>query len=672
MGGATGVCLPAVCRRAGKWLCAVAIALATPCAPAQGPIAHSPAPDARVGHQQLEKYTAPIRVSQLGAQPPGVQPADTPASPDAGAVQPILPGPPGQLPAPQIDRWDAVPFQRSLPPELIMRPPSEEVRQEFHRFIPKIIDPENTLNLIVGHPRILTFAEWATDPEVQLYLPDEQFARWDILSDTEVAIVGVAPGTTVLTIWFNDPTTTSGKRVLSYRVRVYEDPAFRESLSEIEDQVNRLFPDSCVRLTIVRDRLVVQGEAKDAIEATQILSLLAQTRRGRRVGTSASGEVRESQIFIDQDVFALEDAAALRRSLLDPNALLDSGIVNLLRIPGEQQVMLRVTVAEINRSALRSIGADMQIGSGDVSFLSLVANTNFMPVPGTGNLIVDTPDFRLALTALRQLNLARTLAEPNLVALNGRSATFFSGDRVPLPNAVAGFGGVGQSVTFDRVGVTLTFTPYIVERNRIRLQVAGQVSALDDAQQQTNIGGSAVSTQNSRSFQTTVDLRDGETMALAGLILNTLRSEASRVPLAGDLPLIGTLFTDKANAYSEQELVVLVTPELAHPLPACQTPPVPGADVFEPTDIEFYLGNRLEGRRSRDFRSTVRTDFCRLKAGENCCDQFIIGPNGHSYGCCDHQFVYPLPAAHGIQEGPDLPQSVPAFEEIAAPPPVEE
>ncbi|MEX0818064.1 MAG: hypothetical protein WD070_00680, partial [Pirellulaceae bacterium] len=99
------------------------------------------------------------------------------------------------------------------------------------------------------------------------------------------------------------------------------------------------------------------------------------------------------------------------------------------------------------------------------------------------------------------------------------------------------------------------------------------------------------------------------------------------------------------NAYTEQELVVLVTPELASPLKACETPPLPGADVFEPTDVEFYLGNRLESRRSHDFRSTVRTDHARLQAGETCpCDPLIIGPSGHSYGCCNHPHGMTYPA----------------------------
>lgn len=604
------------------------------------------------GQARMTGQIGGLRVAQLPNVQPGLrQPAGQPGIEEIVPPQAAGEGQ-SELPAP------AVPFQPRLPRELIMQPPTQATQQQFERFIPKIVDPQNTLNLLVGQPRILTFAEWATKPQVRLYLPDESIARWDVLSDTEVAIVGLAPGTTVLTIWFDDPTVRGGKRVLSYQVRVFEDPAFRESLDEIENQINELFPDSHVELSIVRDRLVVRGEAKDAIEAAQILSLVAQTRgRGRQRQADGATEFQHSQIFIDQDLFAQEDAAALRRSVLDPNALIQSGIVNLLRIPGEQQVMLKVTVAEINRSALRSISADVEVGGGEVTFQSLVANTGFAAGGGVGNLLVDIPNFQLALRALRQVNLARTLAEPTLLALNGRNASFFAGDRVPLPNATAGFGGVGQSVSFDNVGVTLTFTPFIVDRNRVRLQVAGQVSTLDEAQGQANVGGTGVSTQNSRSFQTTVDLRDGETMALAGLILNTLRSNATRAPWIGDLPGLGTLFTDKGNAYSEQELVVLVTPEFAHPLEACETPPLPGADVIEPTDIEFYLRNRLESRRATDFRSSVRTDYHRLRAGEECpCDPFIIGPSGHSYGCCDKCQEVVVPPQ------PSVP---PTYEEVA-------
>jgi pilus assembly protein CpaC len=106
------------------------------------------------------------------------------------------------------------------------------------------------------------------------------------------------------------------------------------------------------------------------------------------------------------------------------------------------------------------------------------------------------------------------------------------------------------------------------------------------------------------------------------------------VPFWGDLPIIGrTGGLDKTTS-SEQEIVVLVTPLLVHPLDRCNTPPIPGSDVYEPGDIEFYLLGHLEGRRSEDYRASVRNDFARQERYIHCNDQYIIGPRGTTYGCC--------------------------------------
>ncbi len=592
-------------------------------------------------------------VPHVGAQgvsgQPQVAPTIVPRASDDVPIQPVLPAADAPLPE-LIETPSRLPFQHRLPEELLPKPMTPEAARQRDRFVPQIIDPQQELNLLVGHPRILLFAEWATKPEMRLYLPDENIARWDIISDTEIAIVGLQPGTTVLTIWFNDPTTDTGKRVMSFRLRVFEDPQFRETLSELEDQLAELFPASYVRLSIVRDRLVVRGQAKDAIEAGQILTILAQTRRGER-GRLGDARVQETvtNLYIDQDRFEQEDLAATRRSVLDATAVAQAGIINLLEIPGEQQVTLRVTVAEVDREAVRSIGADMEIGgSGDISFISLLLPEELAVLPG-GNLSVNKPDFRFALNALREQNFARVLAEPNVVALNGQTATFFAGDRVPIPQATAGFGAVGQGVAFEQVGVQLSFTPFITDRDRIRLQISGSVSTLD-ATTQVNIGGSNVSAQDARTFRTTVELRDGETLAMAGLMTSTLRSNARRVPLLGDLPVIGTLFSSRGNAATEQELVVIITPELTHPLARGCTLPLPGSDIFEPTDKEFFLGNRMESRRAQDFRSPVRTDLHRIRQFEKYgCDQYIIGPSGYSQAWMESGAAYStIPSSNSL------------------------
>jgi len=570
------------------------------------------------------RWVEPVRISQANPLPKGVaESADS-------TIQPVRPT--GQSPSLQFQPELRLPYQHRLPAEIVPRPVTPEAKQQQDRFIPKIIDPQQELNLVVGHPRILTFAEWATKPQVRLYLADENLVRWDIISDTEVAIVGLQPGTTVLTFWFNDPTTDTGKRVLSFRVRVFEDPQFRATLVDLERQIAELFPDSHVQLSIVRDRLVVRGQAKDSIEAGQILTILAQTRGEQRGGRNRETESRTTSVFIDQDQTRIEEDASVRQSVMDSTAIAQSGIINLLAIPGEQQVTLHVTLAEVNRSALRSIGTNIEIGgSGDVSFVSLLLPSGFNATSG-GNLAVNYPDFRLALNALRDLGLARTLAEPNLTAINGQVASFRAGDTFPVPNAETAFGGVGQSVSQQFVGVDVQFTPFIVDRDRIRLRVRGQVSARDD-EESANINGTNVPGTNTRDFFTTVELRDGQTLALAGLIQSTLVSDARRVPFLGDLPVLGTLFSNKNNSATEQELVVLVTPELAHPLEKCDRPPLPGSDVYEPTDREFYLGNRMESRRMKDFRSPVRTDMARIRQFERrCYDQYIIGPSGYCYG----------------------------------------
>lgn len=571
-----------------------------------------------------ERWSEPLRISQANPPPPAAN------EPAGSAIQPIRP--PGLAPLPRSPDDSQLPYQQGLPKELLRRPATPEAQAQQDRFIPKIIDPQQELNLVVGQPRILTFAEWATKPQVRLYLADENIVRWDIISDTEVAVIGQQPGTTVLTIWFNDPTIDGGKRVLSFRVRVFEDPQFRATLADLERQIAELFPDSHVQLSIVRDRLIVRGQAKDAIEAGQILTILAQTRSGRGGGRHRDTEARTTNVLIDQDQLRMEEDASVRQSAMDSTAITQSGIINLLTLPGEQQITLHVTLAEVNRSALRSIGANVEIGgSGDVSFVSLLLPSGFNASSG-GNLAVNYPDFRLALNALRDLGFARTLAEPNLTAINGQVASFRAGDTFPVPNAEAAFGGVGQGVRQQFVGVDVQFTPYIVDRDRIRLRVRGQVSARDD-EESANIGGTNVPGTNTRDFFTTVELRDGQTLAMAGLIQSTLVGDARRVPFLGDLPVVGTLFTNKNNAATEQELVVLVTPELAHPLEKCDRPPLPGSDVYEPTDHEFYLGNRMESRRTQDFRSPVRTDMARIRRFErSCSDQYIIGPSGYCYG----------------------------------------
>jgi pilus assembly protein CpaC len=230
------------------------------------------------------------------------------------------------------------------------------------------------------------------------------------------------------------------------------------------------------------------------------------------------------------------------------------------------------------------------------------------------------------------LNFARTLAEPNLVTINGQPASFLAGGEFPVP-VTTGITLTGlQGVQYVPFGVQLRFIPYVTDKDRVRLIVSSNVTTRDVATGTTIGTTSSVPGLNSRFFQTTVELRDGQTIAVAGLIQNSYGATAARVPFFGDLPFVGNLFALNGSSSNEQELVVLITPMLVYPYDPHQVPPLPGSDIFEPGDLEFYLLGRLEGRRSYDYRAGARTDIHRMLRYRRCDDIFISGPHGHSPG----------------------------------------
>jgi pilus assembly protein CpaC len=342
-----------------------------------------------------------------------------------------------------------------------------------------------------------------------------------------------------------------------------------------------------------------------------------------------------------------------------------------MRVIGEQQVMLKVKVAEVNRSAARSIGLNFAVenSNGDTVFQTLTGNLSQVGNQSGANILasLDMGQVDLAIEALRRLNLSRTLAEPNLVAMNGQTANFQAGGQFPIPIISSGGAGAGsnlQGVAFVPFGVQLRFTPTIEDRDVIRLHVNAEVSTRDESLGTSiggGVGGTQVSGLNSRNFSTTVQLRSGQSIAVAGLLQMNYGASSDRIPFWGDLPLIGATGGVNRSSSGEQELVIIVTPHLVAPVDECSAPGVPGNDVYEPTDIEFYLSNRLESRRSRDYRASVRTDHDRQHRAEHCCpEKYMIGDVGPTDRCCPR----PAPVRH--QPVPAIPtvptQSVDRFD----------
>lgn len=551
-------------------------------------------------------------------------------------------------------------LQNDFPPELVLPPPSERAVRDAARFIPTSIDPELSLKLVVGRPKVLQLSE---TPK-RIYTPTDTVIRTEIIdeqSGKEVAVTGLEPGTTTLIFWFDDDEAPGGQSTVAYEVRVYADPLFARPTEDLQADLNEKFPNSYIELDELADRLIVRGQAPDSIELAQILDVLLGTRQGRNRG----GEAGESEAALASFNFTTaaerleaERAAAFADRRLDARALADAGIINQMKIVGEQQVMLKVTVAEVNRSAARSIGLNFGVeDSGGINVFQSLTGNLAQGAGGAGggggagagqggaNILasLDMGQVTLAIEALRRMNLSRTLAEPNLVAMNGQVANFQAGGQFPIP--IISAGGVGnnlQGVSFVPFGVQLEFTPFIQDRDVIRLQMNAEVSTRDESLG-TNIGGggggggggSQVAGLNSRNFSTTVQLRSGQTIAVAGLLQTNFGASTDRVPFWGDLPFIGATGGVNRTSSGEQELVILVTPHLVAPVDGCSTPALPGSDVYEPTDIEFFIANRLESRRSKDYRSSVRTDYARQKHAEHCrTEQFLIGDVGPTDRCC--------------------------------------
>jgi pilus assembly protein CpaC len=493
------------------------------------------------------------------------------------------------------------------------------VNKETDRYIKNMIDPAFTIDVIVGRPRILVFDKAPR----RLHAPDDGVAFFDMVTKTNLSIVGRQTGITLLNLWFSYDNTENNEEIISYLVRVFPDPSSKERniffYKTLETEINKAFPNSIINLSLVGNKLVVRGQAHDIEEANQIFRLLEEHAPTAYIAANVPVAREESSDIADLNKFELQN---------------NHNIINLLRVPGAPQVMLRVTVAEVNRSAARSLGMDFSFVDNEGDFALDVSPGNILE-SGAQQILMDFTgeyQFLTAISALRSLNLARSLAEPNLVALNGKSASFKAGGEFPVP-VVAGSGGGGnnlQGIEFVPFGVSLEFTPYITDGDRIRLHIAAEVSARQQSGS-LSVGGGSVSGLESRNFTTTVELHDGEALAIAGLMQSTFGSNAARIPFLGDLPFIGWIFGLNGTSSSEQELIIIISPELVQPLPNKNAIPfLPGDDIFEPDDLEFYLFNRLESRNLEDYRSSARTDFTRMRKFRRGDQEYIQGPSGFS------------------------------------------
>ncbi|MFT5527296.1 MAG: pilus assembly protein CpaC, partial [Pirellulaceae bacterium] len=224
----------------------------------------------------------------------------------------------------------------------------------------------------------------------------------------------------------------------------------------------------------------------------------------------------------------------------------------------------------------------------------------------------------------------KILAEPNLVTLSGQPATFIAGGEFAVPTAV-GIDGVSAATTsFRGFGTQLSFTPTVMDKDKVRLLVAPSFSSINSTNAVGGIPG-----LNIRAVTTTVDLREGQWLAIAGLIQDEQGGERKRIPFLGDIPIVGAAFGDQSTTRDETELIILVSPELVHPLEPEKAPLLlPGMRVTESTNRDFFLGQKIEGQPDVHYRSTVWTaQKNQMRASRNAHQRksyYICGPQGFS------------------------------------------
>lgn len=338
-----------------------------------------------------------------------------------------------------------------------------------------------------------------------------------------------------------------------------------------------------------------------------------------RVGGSVQGALATRGIAGGANVDIAGDRAVVSGHAETPMGQVASAAIAASAVGGEKNVVdvssagtggivqVEVKVVEVSRSVMKAAGINWSAGgSGPWSASTNLIPSGFPSVAAGFSLFYDTNNFAANLRLLQTNGMARVLAEPTLVAMTGQSASFLAGGELPIPEA----GGLGTtSVTFKPFGIGLTVTPTVLSRDRISLKVAPEASELDYSNGIHLPNGSDIPSiipaLRTRRADTTVELGDGESFVISGLVSRQTKAMVSKVPLLGDLPIIGSFFRSLDYTQEETELVIVVTPRLVRPIARGVTLPLPG-EKQERADSGFnawgyYLTGPMGGQQMPGF-----------------------------------------------------------------------
>lgn len=407
-------------------------------------------------------------------------------------------------------------------------------------------------------------------PFAELSIANPGIADISTLSDRSIYVLGKTPGRTTLTLFNAD-----GQLITNVEVQVTTDVA------EFKERLNQILPGEKIEVRTANDGIVLSGTVSSTQRLARALDLAERYAPGR--------------------------------------------VSNLMSVGGTQQVMLKVRFAEMQRSVSKNLSASLGIqGTNDVletgGWLSggSAANPGGNTVGG-GTILATQPDARalgvlgfttgslqigILLEALESKGVVRTLAEPNLTALSGQEAKFLAGGEYPVP--VSDDGTI--TVEYKPFGVEMRFTPTVVDGDLINLQINASVSSIDGTVTQES-DGIQLAAFKRRETSTTVEMRDGESFAIAGLLQDDFRDVSGQVPWLGDIPVLGALFRSAEYERGQSELVIIVTPHLVSPTRG-EALALPTDRVRLPTEAELFLfGEVGKAATSGPAGEVARQDF---------------------------------------------------------------
>jgi len=400
-------------------------------------------------------------------------------------------------------------------------------------------------------------------PFAELSIANPTIADISTLSDRTIYVLGKAPGRTTLTLLGPD-----GRLITNVEVQVAPD------IAEFKERLQQILPGEKIEVRTANDGIVLSGVVSSII--------------------------------------------ALDRALDLANRYAPERVSNLMSVGGTQQVMLKVRFAEMARSVSKSLSSSLAVQGG--TSLGVVGETGtwLAGENAIGSPVAVAPEtegalslgfsaggleFAILLEALESKGVVRTLAEPNLTALSGQEASFLAGGEFPIP--VIGSDGA-VTIEYKPFGVELKFTPRVVDGDIINLEMKAAVSGVDSTVSFNN-GGISVAAFRRRETATTVEMRDGESFAIAGLLQDDFQDLAGQVPWLGDIPILGALFRSASYERNQSELVIIVTPHLVTPIRG-EALALPTDRIKPPTEADLFLRGSTVAR-SGAVGEVARQDF---------------------------------------------------------------